>query len=459
MDGITALQRRMAYLGLIIATFASYFVIAGSGVFVYAAAFELSGTAFLALLFTIENLFRGCMVPLSGRLGDKIGRKKLFLAAAAGYMVSSALCACSNSITMFVVGRALMGMTWGLFFANLMVMVTDLYDESESPKLTGYMMSVSFVSMLISGTLCGLLVDTISWRAIFFIIIPMIALAWILIAAFMPKNCQATQNQIQLDGVGVVLTMASFGPLVLLLNFAGSVFPWVSVETAVIVAIVVVSVALLVHNERKVPDPIFPPSIIAHKACIFCFGMAVLFAVATTVGNYLPTFAQSILGFNATIAGSLSIPSLVVSIIGSSLLGKYIAKKGVYKRVMLLWAFATLAASILFGLFSGVTPIWFILITTATMGLGQMSQQVVPFTFPTSVLPKELIAPGIAFMSFGQQLGTATANAIYGAASNALGFMGMFQVPLVAAVIMVILALLFKDSAKKTNAAAPIEKG
>ena len=115
---------------------------------------------------------------------------------------------------------------------------------------------------------------------------------------------------------------------------------------------------------------------------------------------------------------------------------------------MLLWGLSTLASSILFGMFSGVTPVWFILITTATMGLGQMSQQVVPFTFPRSVLPKELIAPGIAFMSFGQQLGTATANAIYGAVSNSFGFMAMFQVPLVAAVIMVILALLFKDAIK-----------
>ncbi len=445
MSSSSSIQRRMAYFGLIVATFASYFVIAGSGVFVYAAAYELNGAAFLALLFTIENLFRGCMVPLSGRLGDKVGRKKLFLVAAASYMVASILCAFSSDIVMFVVGRALMGMTWGLFFANLMVMVTDLYNEDESPKLTGYMMSVSFVSMLISGTACGLLVDTISWRAIFIIIVPMIAIAWILIAIFMPKNCQQTQSHIKLDGVGVALTMVAFGPLVLLLNFAGSVFPWASMETAIIIAIVIIAVVLLVRNERKVSDPIFPPSIVTHKTCMFCFGMAVLFAVATTVGNYLPTFAQSILGLNATIAGSLSVPSLVVSIIGSSLLGRYIAKKGVYKKPMLLWALATLAASICFGLFSGITPIWFILITTAVMGLGQMSQQVIPFTFPTSVLPKELIAPGIAFMSFGQQLGTATANAIYGAASNAFGFMGMFQVPLVAAAIMFILAILFKD--------------
>lgn len=449
MIAIAPSRRRLAYLGLIVATFASYFVIAGSGVFVYAAAYELSGVGFLALLFTIENLFRGCMVPLSGRLGDKVGRKKLFLVASAGYIVASLICACSNSIVMFVVGRALMGMTWGLFFANLMVMVTDLYDESESPKLTGYMMSVSFVSMLISGTLCGLLVDVISWRAIFILIVPMIALSWILIAAFMPKNCQATQNSIKLDGIGVVLTMVSFGPLVLLLNFGGSVFPWISIETAVMVAVIVVAVVLLVRNERRASDPIFPPSIIGHKACMFCFGMAVLFAVATTVGNYLPTFAQSVLGLNATIAGSLSIPSLIVSIIGSSLLGRHIAKRNRYKGSMMLWALATLAASLLFSFFSGATPIWFILITTAVMGFGQMSQQVIPFTFPTSVLPKELIASGIAFMSFGQQLGTATANAIYGAVSNACGFMGMFMVPLFAAAIMVVFALLFKDTKKE----------
>ena len=448
MSGVSTVQRRMAYFGLIVATFASYFVIAGSGVFVYAAAAELSGTAFLALLFTIENLFRGCMVPLSGRLGDKVGRKKLFLVASAGYIASTVICACSSGIVMFVAGRALMGMTWGLFFANLMVMVTDLYDESESPKFTGYMMSVSFIAMLISGPLCGLLVDTLSWRAIFIVIIPMIALAWILIAVFMPANCQDTQSRIKLDGVGVALTMVSFGPLVLLLNFGGSVFPWASIETAAIVTIVVVAVIFLVRNELKVSDPIFPPSIIGHKACMFCFGMATLFAVATTVGNYLPSFAQSVLGLNATISGSLSIPSLIVSIIGSSLLGRHIAKKGTYKGSMLLWGLSTLASSILFGMFSGVTPVWFILITTATMGLGQMSQQVVPFTFPRSVLPKELIAPGIAFMSFGQQLGTATANAIYGAVSNSFGFMAMFQVPLVAAVIMVILALLFKDAIK-----------
>lgn len=450
MNGISATRRRMAYLGLVVATFGSYFVIAGSGVFVYAAAYELSGVAFLALLFTIENLFRGCMVPLSGRLGDKVGRKKLFLVASVGYMVSSAICACSNSIVMFVIGRALMGMTWGLFFANLMVMVTDMYEEKESPKLTGYMMSVSFASMLISGTLCGLLVDIISWRAIFITVIPIIALAWILIAVFMPKDCQQVQRNIKLDGKGVVLTMVAFGPLVLLLNFGGNVFPWVSIETAVMVVVILVSVFLLVRNERRAADPIFPSSIIGHKACMFCFGMAMLFAIAATLGNYLPSFAQSVLGLNATISGSLSIPSLIVSIVGSSLLGRYIAKRGTYKVAMLLWALGTLIGSILFSMFTDLTPLWFILLTTAAMGLGQMSQQVIPFTFPTSVLPRDLIAPGIAFMSFGQQLGTAVANAIYGAVANGFGFMAMFQVPLVAAVIMLVFAVLFKDAHRHT---------
>lgn len=436
----------IAYLGLLVATFASYFAIAGSGVFVYAAAAELNGLDWLALIFTVENLFRGCMVPLSGRLGDKIGRKKLFLIAAVGYMVSSLACASATDIVMFVVGRGAMGMMWGLYFANLMTMVTDMYDEATSPKMTGYMMSVGFVAMIFSGTACGFLADMFSWRAIFYTLVPIVAVSWVLIAAFMPSDCQKANKGISLDVVGAALTAVAFGCLALLLNLGGVAFPWLSLESAGMVAIVAVAVALLVRCERSAQAPIFPGSILGNKACMACFAMAFFFAIGATVGNYWPTYAQSFLGTSATLAGALSLPSLIVSAIGASMLGRHIAKKNTYKGTFVLWGVGSLFFGLLSLAFMGIVPIWFIFAVSAVAGIGQMVQQVAPFTFPASVLSRDLIPVGVAFMSFGQQLGTAIANAVYGVVSNSLGFSAIFAVPVFAGAMVLVLALFYRDS-------------
>ncbi len=436
-------QKVGSFIGLLLSTFASYFMIAGSSVFVAGAVADLGGREILGLIFTVENLFRCCTLPLAGKLGDKIGRKKLFLISSAGYIVAAILCTFASSIFLFMAGRAFMGMTWGLFFANIFVMVTDIYDEDTSPKMIGYMQSVGMVAMLISGPLCGFLIDNLNWRAVFYLLVPIVMLAWIFIAFFLP-NIQKKQAGVKLDGMGVLFTAITFGSLSLALSTGDSIFAWNSLPIYLLGAIFFLGLYGLISTERKAIDPIFPSVILKNKNYMKIFGMGACFAIASAMGNYLPTYAICILHTNATMSGLLVMPSLIVGLMGASIVGGYIAKTNKYKGIAVVFGLFTIIGGILTGMFTEQTPFWFILITMSIFGVGQSIQQVAPYTYSNSVLDKKLISSGVAFISFGQILSTAIANAIYSFVMNN-GFMNIFKIPVIFGALMIVFAIIFKD--------------
>lgn len=96
-------------LAMCLSAFATMYIIASSGVYVSAAVSEFDGFSYIGLVFTLESLARTLLIPISGKLGDRYGRKPLYLASILAYISAALIYATSVNIHWFLLGRILMG--------------------------------------------------------------------------------------------------------------------------------------------------------------------------------------------------------------------------------------------------------------------------------------------------------------------------------------------------------------
>ncbi|MGG4198485.1 MFS transporter [Peribacillus frigoritolerans] len=452
MDYIETMTRgkRIAFLfGLFFASFSTMFIIAGSGVFTGAAVSEFNGMEYFGLVFTLESLARCVILPLSGKLGDIYGRKKLFLVSVICYVAATLVCGFSTGIWMFISGRILMGLTWGLFYANTFAMVTDVFNLSEGPRMIGFLQSVGITAMILAGPGSGAIMDLLNWRYIFYASIPFLLISWLLVAKFMPEK-QIFGQKPELDVKGAVLTALALTPFSLALAFGGSKYAWGSPQIIGMFIATIIFSFILIAVERKASDPIFPSSIFRNRNYMMVLFISASFVTISGSGNFLPTYAQTFLHTSASLSGFLNMPSMVVGFFVASIVGNHIAKTGKYKGILIWFTVTALISTAMYFTLGTSTGIVFIMAISAIMGICQGINQVAPNTYPTSVLTPSMVGTGIAFMSFGQTFANTVSNSFYSAILNT-GFENVFHSTIIFAVLMIIGLLFYREQETKLD--------
>jgi MFS family permease len=418
------------------------FVIAASGVYAAAAVRELDGMKYIGLIFTLESLARTLVIPAAGKLGDRCGRKPLYIISVAAYGGAALMCGAAGRIEVFLAGRILMGFTWGLFFSNMFVMVADVYDRETCPRMMGYLQAVNMAAMLIAAPVMGVLCDAASWRVVFYACIPFLVASAALVAKAMPEGRRAVTAPA--DVAGILCMAAAVVPLSLALAMGGARYPWISAPILSMLAASAVAVVCLVFAEKKAENPVFPGAILADRNYMLVLAVASLHCIVSSVLNYLPAFSQMVAGTSATVSGFLSFPGWLLGAFAAPLIGAWIAKKNKYRGILAQWLLLTVAACVMYLFFGSSTPVWFLVAAVTLAGLAQSCNQVAPVTYPSSVLSPSLVASGIAFISFTGSLSNTIGSAVFGAVVNT-GLQNIFKVPLVFAALMIPAVLVFRD--------------
>ena len=430
-------------ISMFLAAFSTMFIIASSGVYVAAAVAELDGMKYIGLIFTLESLARTLVIPVAGKLGDRYGRKPLYMISVTAYSAAALVCAVSPRVEVFLTGRILMGITWGLFFSNMFVMVSDVYDRETSPKMTGYLQSVNMAAMLVAAPVTGILSDIASWRVVFYACIPFLIASVVLAAKAMPGNQQKITAPV--DVWGVLFTAAAIVPLSLALSMGGTNYVRTSAPIISMLAVSAGAIIFLVFVERRAGNPVFPGGILVNRNYMIVLAMSSFYCIIASALNYLPAFSQIVAGTSVTVSGFLAAPGMLLGAFGASLIGKRIAKKQKYKGILVQWALFTTAACAMYLFFGFSTPVWFLAAAVALAGLAQGCNQVAPMTYPASVLAPSQIATGIAFISFTGALSNTIGSAIFGAVANT-GLENVYKAPIVFALLMIPVVLAFRDA-------------
>ncbi len=377
---------------------------------------DLHGGTHIAWVITAYLIASTVSTPLWGSLGDQYGRKAFFQAAVVIFLAGSILSGLSQSMLELILFRAVQGLGAGGLMVGTQAIVGDIVSPRERGRYVGLFGAVFGVASIVGPVLGGVFVDNLSWRWIFYINVPIGAIALLVIAAQVPGHLRRTPHVI--DWAGAVVLAVSVTGLVLLTSLGGTTYAWGSAPIVAFGVIGVVFTAVFVLVERRAVEPILPLHLFANRtfSVTSAVGFIVGFAMFGAI-TYLPIFLQDVGGATPTMSGVQLLPLMAGLLVVSITSGQLISRTGRYKA----WPIAGTAV-MTFGLFllslvgphtSYLAESLFMVILG--MGIGGV-MQVLVILVQNAVPHSEL---GVAtsgatfFRSIGGSFGTAVFGAVF----------------------------------------------
>ena len=264
---------------------------------------ELGGTGGLLWVNTAFVLSATVVMPAYGVLGDRLGRRRVFVVALAIFVAGSVVGGLAPTIPVLVAGRAIQGLGGGGLLILIQAIVADVVPARErAPYLTA--IDAVFAVAAVSGPVVGgWLAETAGWRWAFWINLPVGAVALVAALTLVPASPYQSRAP-RLDLTGLLVLAAAVTLLVLVTAWGGTRLPWTSPLLIGLVGAAAVAVVVLVRIEARAPDPVLPLPLLARRNVALPVAAGLLLAVAAfgTV-NYLPTFLQLAAGLSPTRAG------------------------------------------------------------------------------------------------------------------------------------------------------------
>jgi EmrB/QacA subfamily drug resistance transporter len=291
---------------------------------------DLGGLDQLSWVVTAYLLTATVSTPLWGRVSDLYGRKALFQASIAIFLAGSALSGAAATLGELIGFRALQGLGAGGLMTLAMAIVADIISPRERGRYQGYIQMVFVVASVAGPLLGGLFTDHLSWRWVFYVNLPIgaVALAIVTYAFDLPVQ----RGRPRVDYPGAALLAAGVASGLLVTTWGGQQYAWDSAEIIGLGAVGVSSLIGFVLQERRAPEPILPLRLFGDP--VFRVVTAVLFL--TTLAFFaaivfLPIFLQIVTGASATTSGLLLLPLLLATTITTAVVGRVISRTGRYK--------------------------------------------------------------------------------------------------------------------------------
>jgi EmrB/QacA subfamily drug resistance transporter len=310
---------------------------------------------------------------LAGRLGDRLGRKPMFMAGLAVFTLASLCCGLAGSPGLLIAARAVQGLGAAAMGPQTMAFITTLFPPSKRGAPMGAWGAVAGVATIAGPLLGGVLVDNFGWQWIFAVNVPIGVVGFVLAALFVPGKQQRSRRKF--DVLGTVLF--SLGLLAVVFGLQnGQQYDWGNVWGPIgvpeIIGIgVLLLIAFVVWQKMNRDEPLLPLSLFGHRTFSSANLANISIGFALT-GMFLPViiFLQSVLGLSPVESGLVTLPmSLVSGVVApfagrlsDRLSGKYVAMFGFFALAV---GVAWLALQIKVG-----TSAWELTPALAVAGLG-----------------------------------------------------------------------------------------
>jgi EmrB/QacA subfamily drug resistance transporter len=284
------------------------------------------------------------LILLGGSLGDRYGRKKMFILGAAWFTAASALCGLAPSVEWLIAGRVLQGVGGALLAPGSLAILEAGFAREDRSRAIGLWSGLAGVSVAIGPPLGGYLIDAVSWRAVFFLNIPLgIAVVLVSLRHIPESRDEALVGEIDFAGAGLAV-VALGGISWALIEGPGRGFGSPAVLTALIAGLVAVGLFLI--RERRAKEPMLPLELFHSKT--FTAANLLTFVVYGAFGGalfLLTVLLQTGLGYSPLVAGLATLPVTFVMLLFSARSGAVAQKIG--PRLPLTLGPLVIAASLL----------------------------------------------------------------------------------------------------------------
>ena len=373
----------------------------------------LGGVTHLSWVVTAYVLASTVTTPLYGKLGDMYGRKRLLVVAILIFLVGSALSGLAHSIDQLIAFRAIQGLGAGGLIVGAIATLGDLVSPRERGQYMGYMMATMMLAMIAGPLVGGYITDSLSWRWIFYINMPVGGAALLYLAATLHLPRRMLKHKI--DYLGAALLALAATAVVLLTTWGGSQYGWGSPVIIGLAVLAAVSVLMFCLAETRAAEPVLPLHVFRNRnftlssAMSFLTGL-MLFGALT----FLPLYQQTVQHLSATGSGLMLIPMMFGSMVTTILAGQVTTRTGKYKIFPILGGVGMTAGLLLLTQLSINTSLVVSGLYFAVLGIGMgFLMNMTTIIVQNSVEPRDM---GVASSSrtFFQQIGGSIGVSIFG---------------------------------------------
>lgn len=374
----------------------------------------VSSAGWIATAYILAN---AVFVPIWGKLGDTIGRKKVYILGFVIFIVASMLAGFAWNLPSMIVFRVLQAIAGSADYPTAMAILTVTYTgEKERSQALG-LWSASFAAAAVFGPLIGgPLIDHFSWRAVFLMNLP-VGIVGVLMAMAYVKESVANNTKHAFDVAGSIVLGVALSSCVLVLD-KGLDWGWLSMNSIACYLVTVLGLLWFAHIEKHHPEPIIDLKFFTNK--VFMHALSNNFIIFMgMMGSFflIPIFAQTFLGFDATQTGYLFIPMAACIMIGSPIGGSLTGK--VQSRYVIM--FSTAVAAVGLYLLSFVDPrstAIDLIIPMSVMAFGMGFGMAQRTNIIASAVPAQEIGVASSILALARNIAGAFGIAIFGTLLN-----------------------------------------
>jgi DHA2 family multidrug resistance protein len=346
------------------------------------------------------------MIPLTAWLGNRFGRKRYFLFSLVGFTAASVLCGVSSNLPLLVIARVLQGLAGGGLLAKAQSILFETFPREEQGAAQGIFGVGVIAGPAIGPALGGYLTDTLGWRWIFFINIPVGIMAVAMVMIFLPRDREEDILIQPVDWLGIGLLALGLACFPTMLE-EGQEYDWFSSHFIAAMGIgSIVGIVLFIWRELSVEYPAVDLRILRYRS--LAAGSA--YSLVLGMGIYgvifaIPVFVQDYLHFTAMQSGILQIPGAIAAGITMVVMGK-VSRNFDPRLLVAMGASVTVATALMLSTLNPDTGTHSLFWPLIMRSIGSV-MMFLPLSLATlGGLPKDKISAGSGFYNLTRQLGS-----------------------------------------------------
>lgn len=379
---------------------------------------SLNGMEYYAWPFSSYMLTSTISLILFGKLSDIYGRKQVLIPGIIIFVITSVICGFATNMFELIVARAIQGIGGGILLSLPFVVVGEMFSPRERAKYMGILGSVFGLADVIGPILGGVITDTLGWRWVFLVNVPVGITAVTLICYSLP-NFKSRDVKKVIDFSGIITFTLALTALFLAITFLGNVNPHPIVEIAILIIFSLLMFILFILAEKKAVEPILPLYLFLNS--IFRISSLESFLASALMFSgiiYVPLFAQGVLGMSATNSGLLMIPMMLSLTLSSIITGQIISMTGKYKKLVLAEFIITGIGVMLLATMNPNTSCYMLIIYSTILGIGSGMAYNLFNIAVQNAFPLREIGIVTASMRFFRNMGTIVFVPVFGYIMN-----------------------------------------
>ncbi|HEV8338214.1 MAG TPA: MDR family MFS transporter [bacterium] len=374
---------------------------------------DLQGIDLLAWVSAGYLISSTTTVPIYGTLSDLFGRRSIVLFGMVVFLAGSALAGIAASMLQLIAFRVIQGIGAAALTSSAFAVVADLFAPAERPRYMGLFGAVFALSSVIGPYVGGLLTDTLSWRWVFYVNLPIGLVAIAFVLTKMPRLTSGRRAPI--DWTGTLALIAAVVPLLLGLTLDKNRYPWTSPIVLGLFAVSALATVAFLWAEQRAVSPVIPLDMLTNRTFAVTSAASVLMGGALFGAVFfLSIFMVNVVGVSATAAGTALMPLTLGLVAGATLSSQIVQRLGRYRGIILLGAVVAICGFALLALMdetvtrAGVT--WRVVV----LGLGLGPTMPLLTLAVQNAVPFARVGAATAGRQFFMQIGGTIGIAVFG---------------------------------------------